>query len=50
MTQRPNLSEQTANELLEAIAAELDGEWSPDTLDAIAWLLRTAGYTIEEPQ
>lgn len=35
---------------LDRIHALLDGQqWSPDTLDAIARLLRSAGYEIREP-
>lgn len=37
------------DDLAEAVAALMDGRrWSVDTLDEIAGLLRTAGYTIRE--
>lgn len=35
---------------LDEVVAQLDGkEWSPDTLDTIAGILRSYGYTIREP-
>lgn len=37
------------SDALDAIAALLDGqEWSPDTLDDIARILRDAGYEIRD--
>ena len=42
--------EREAGQTLQAIHANMDGkEWSPDTLDAIAEILRGAGFTIREP-
>jgi hypothetical protein len=39
------------HELLVAIQQVMSGvEWSPDTLDIIAQLLNSAGYTIHEPR
>ena len=36
---------------LAEIAAQLDGcEWSPDTLDTIASIVRRAGFEVREPQ
>ena len=36
--------------ILEAIVDQLDGKvWTPDTLDAIAGILRGAGYEIAGP-
>lgn len=43
------LSGKDARALVIDIVAQLDGvEWSPDTLDAIASLLRARGFTIAE--
>ena len=37
-------------ELLDEIVDRLDGQdWTPDTLDQIANILRQAGYVIREP-
>lgn len=37
-------------EAIDRIHAQLSGlEWSPDTLDVIAGIVRLAGYTIAEP-
>lgn len=48
---RPTLSDIKAIDTLDNIHAELDGtEWSSDTLEKVAFLIRAAGYKIREPQ
>lgn len=41
---------QTDSHAMDVIAALLDGEWSPDTLDAVADAVRFTGREIENSE